>query len=69
MNIGTENPNNLNIQVLDDLVCTILRSFLEGATILWKQVTCSSVVPSHKVTIITVNFSTQVVTSLQEQPN
>lgn len=27
MNIGIENPNNLNIQVLDDSVCTILRSF------------------------------------------
>lgn len=54
--IGIENPNNLNSQVLDGSVCTVLRSLSEGANIFWEQVTCSSVVPGHKVTINSLNF-------------
>lgn len=69
MNTGIESPKDLNIQVLDDSVCTVFRSLLEGATILWEQVTGSSVVPDHRVTLVfsTLNFSTQAMTSLQEQ--
>lgn len=54
MSIGNENPMDLNIQVLGDSVCTVLRPLLvQGrATILWEQVICSSVVPGHKVTLI-----------------
>lgn len=60
MNIGIENLKDLNIQVLNDSVSTVLRSLLEeAATILWEQVTCSSMVPGHKVTLLfsTLNFS------------
>lgn len=52
VNMGVESPKDLHIHVLDDSVCTPWRSLLEGATILWEHVTCSSVVPEPKVTLI-----------------